>query len=85
MRIGYHDKFYEFQTSNVIYRILKYFGHTFVVMVRDKRCSKYPSILWIRAHIGLNNINIIFDAFYSVIQNTSRSNLTYLQEILLMK
>ena len=33
MKSWYHDKIYDFQTSFVFYRILKWFDHMFVVMV----------------------------------------------------
>ena len=31
------------------------------------RCSKFVFIFWIRSHTGLNNMNIIFYLFYSII------------------
>ena len=85
MKSWYHDKSYDFQTSFAFYIILKWLGHTFLVMVREQDLWNFlpfhgyslalHSITWI----------LFFNSIHSIIQNTCSLNLTYPQEILLIK
>ena len=85
MKSWYQDKIYNFQSLFGFYRILKRFGHTFGVMVREQDVSNF---LPLRVYsLTLDSITWIsfFDSVYSIIASTCSSNLTLLQKIRLIK
>ena len=57
MKSWYHDKVYDFQTLFAFYRILKRFGHTFVVMFHEQDVRIFHSNLW--QWLKLNSITSI--------------------------
>ena len=76
------DKSRDFQTSFAFFKNLKTIRPHVRGRVSWTRRAKFLFISRVRPHIGLNNMNIIFYPFYSIIWVTCSSNLTYTKKFL---
>ena len=74
MKSWYHDKVYDFQTLFAFYRILKRFGHTFVVVFHGQNVRNF-------FQTRLINMNIIFSLILFYYLNHLRFKFDLIQKI----